>query len=207
MATKKAANNNESENTEDTMNDETTPEVTYPERSEAITVAPHEGGNALLSKWRGIYHVFDGRVEKWDVTPDGVAAINFSTNGRYDPNQVLTDLNISDRQRLGLLPALFYLQGQEPEPFTNSLDMTKWMATAFTKVKTEDGERSPAYVKDAIAAYKKAHEFPRKKGRPRKIIRVENLGSIDESVLAGVDPVELAKLAEKIREVQEATAK
>lgn len=176
------------------MEQNETIENPVPERSLPITVGPEKGGN-VLAAYRGLHYLFDGNVDRWDVTDDGVVAVNFTVNGKYDPAAILEDISGRTR-RVELVDAWPILSGQEPKPFATSLEMTKWMQQYFRKA-GEDG-KSPEYVKHAIAEYKKAHDFPRRKGRPRKVIRLEEIGKLDETQLAGVNYTELEKLQETI---------
>jgi hypothetical protein len=164
------------------------------ERSEPITLGPDKGGN-VLAAWQGVYHLFGGKAEGFDVTPEGVIVRTFTTSADYDPATVAEDVSGRTR-RVDLIDSYPILQGEEPAGFATSLDMTKWMQQYFRKP-GEDG-KSPQYVKDAIANYKASHDFPRRKGRPKKTIRIEELGELDESVLAGLNVTELEKLQASI---------
>lgn len=188
-------------------NNETDEEVTTVERSAPIDVSPvvdtdgnvHDMGGNLLAAWQGVRHLFDGKFDSIEVVTSGptpgVIVKGFTTGGAYDPQTIVDDISGRDR-RVSLLDAYPILQGEEPPLFATSLDMTKWMQAFFRKPGDENG-KSPQYTKDAIAAYKIAHEFPRRKGRPKKVVRIEALGSIDDSLLAGVDVKELEKLLAK----------
>jgi len=184
------------ENTVNADTETTTVESVVPERSNPITVGPDQGGN-VLAAWRGVYHLFGGQVERWDITHDGIVAVGFTVDGQYEPQAIVNDISSRER-RAELIPCYFYAQGEVPAPFDNSLEMTKWMQQFFRKVSDEGKSQSPDYVKHAIASYKKANAFPAKRGRPKKVVRIEQLGSLDESLLAGVNVSELEKLQEKI---------
>lgn len=169
------------------------------ERSDPIDVGPDKGGN-LLAAWRGIFHLLGGRG-KFDLVPgEGIVVKGFSTFSKYaQPSTVLADVSGRDR-RVDLIDSLPILQGNDPPAFTEPLDMTKWMQQYFRKP-GEDG-KSPQYIKDAIAAYKAANGFPGRRGRPKKIIRIDQLGKLDVATLAQVNPEELDALEALINKVR-----
>lgn len=188
----KNQSNKSSNESEDTMAENTQ------ERSESIDVGPEQGGN-LLAAWRGVFHLLGGRAEFELVTGQGIVARNFSVNAKYNPNSVVRDVSGRDR-RVDLIDSLPVLQGQEPPAFTEALEMTKWMQQYFRKP-GEDG-KSPQYIKDAIAEYKAANGFPGRRGRPKKIVRIENLATLDPSILAQLKGAELDSLVEVINKAR-----
>lgn len=173
-------------------------------RTEPMDIGPEYGGN-LLAAWEGAYNLFGARFANatpkvgrdFDVLEDGIVLHNITFNGNVDPQALLEDISGRTR-RVDLLSAWPILHGENPAPFATSLDMTKWMQQYFRKP-GEDG-KSPQYVKDAIATYKREQGFPPRRGRPKKSVRLENLGSIDVTQLAGVDVSELEKLQAVINE-------
>lgn len=166
-------------------------------RSATITVGPENGaGNAVLAAWQGIYHLFGGRGN-FEITTDGVIVNDFSVDGRYDPEQIVKDISHRNR-RLDLVPTYLWVQGQEPEAFTDAKEMTQYMVQYFRGSVEEGSSRAPKYVRDAVANFKAAHNLAKKRGPRKKIFRVDNLSEIDETSLVGVNASELAKLKDAI---------
>lgn len=157
---------------------------------------PKDGGNNILAAWQGLYWLFNARVDRFDVTSDGVVAVGFSVDKQYDPDKIVHDISTKGdktvERRLDLIPAYFYLNGETPPLFADSNAMTQFMAQYFRGAGETEG-RSPDYVKAAIAAYKKEHGLAVRRGRPPRTIKIEALASIDPAVLATVDPEELRK--------------
>ena len=145
----------------------------------------------VLAAWRGLEQLFGAKVESWNITPEGPIAIGFTVDDKYDVSTILEDISSRNRQ-VPLVPSFFYINGQPSTSFSKSIEMTIWMQQYFRKV-GEDHKKSPAYVKTAIAEYKLAGNFPRK-GRPRRTIRTEQLGSLDETMLEGVSIADIEKL-------------
>ena len=190
----KNSNSKSTNESEDTVAENTS----APARTDSIDVGPDKGGN-LVAAWRGIFHLFGGRAEGFDMVDGGIAVRGFSVVEPYNPSTVLKDVSGRDR-RVDLADGLPVIQGKEPAPFTESLEMTKWMQQ-YTRTPGEDG-KSPQYVKDAISEYKKAHGFPGRRGRPKKVIRIENLGKLDAAQLAQVNDSEIAALIATLNQVQ-----
>jgi hypothetical protein len=178
-----------------TSEDTTTVATTEPQ-----DFGPDNGSNNVLAAWQGLYHLFGARVERWDVTSDGVFAIGLTFEADKVPNTDTVIRDISYRgdkfvnRTLELLPTYFYLNGQEPEPFEDAGAMTQWMAKFFRGAGEGDTNRSPQYVKDGIAKNKTARGLAARRGRPPKKIEIESIGSIDESILSQVNHEELARL-------------
>lgn len=191
-----------SNNDANTSAEDTVEETQVPERSASIDVDVEHGGN-VLAAWRGIYHLLGGRADKFNVIPGkGIEVKGFSVSGQYDPNQVVTDVSGRDR-RGNLLDSLPILNGEAPPAFTGesaSLDMTKWMQQFFRTPGT-DG-KSPEYIKDAIKAYKTEQGFPGRRGRPKRIIRIDQLGKLDIATLAQVNLDDLNALEDLINKVR-----
>lgn len=171
-------------------------------RTTPVTLTPVEGGNNVLAAWQGLYNLFGAQAERFDITHEGVVVVDLTFDGQYDPDRIIYDISGRNRH-VPLVPSWFYLQGENPEPFTDPLDMTKWMAQYFRREKGagSDESKSPQYVKDAIAAYKKEHNFPGRKGRKKTTVKIEELGEIEESLLAGVSVEELTKLRAKVNSI------
>lgn len=192
---------NKSDNSEDTMaeNENTSDENTEPQRTASIDVGPEQAGN-VIAAWRGIFHLFGGRADDISLTDEGEYLVKgFSVLEPYNPSTIVKDVSGRER-RVDLAEGLRVLQGKEPPAFKESLEMTKWMQQ-YARTPGEDG-KSPTYVKDAIAAYKKANNFPGRRGRPKKVIRIENLGKLDAAVISQIDPKELANLKATIAQVE-----
>jgi len=172
---------------------------------------PTDGGNNILSAWQGLYWLFDARVDRFDVTPDGIFAIGFRVNTKYDADKIVHDISSKKgdkkvERRVDLVPSYFYLDGTAVPPlFADSNAMTQFMAQYARGAEGTEG-RSPDYFKAAIASYKKEHGLAIRRGRPPRTIKIEALGSIDESVLANVNVEELEKFMETVKRVTEQRA-
>jgi hypothetical protein len=69
--------------------------------------------------------------------------------------------------------------------------MTNFMVQ-YLKGSVEDGTaKTPEYFRKAVADYKGSHGLRTRRGPKRKIIRLDNLGEIDASQLAQIDPQQL----------------
>jgi hypothetical protein len=180
-----------------------TEDSTTPERSEKIDLSPTEG-RAVLAAWRGIYHLFKGQVDQWQVVPnEGVLAKGFSVRGLDDPRQLIKDISGRER-RLDLLTVYPWINGQEPEPFSDAQEMTAYMVQFF-KGAVEDGSaKSPQYVKRAVADFKAEHDLTKKRGPRRKVIRLDNLDDVDADALKDIDVNDLSKLQATIEKAMAA---
>jgi len=187
----KSKTTNETPTTEDT----TTVDTTTPQ-----DFGPETGSNNILAAWQGLYHLLGARVERWDVTADGVFAIGLTFDAALVPDTDTVIKDISYRgdkfvnRSVELLPAYFDLQGQVPAVFEDAGAMTQWMAKFFRGAGEGETNRSPQYVKDGISKNKTARGLASRRGRPPKKIEIEAIGSIDESVLAQVNHEELERL-------------
>ena len=160
-------------------------------RSAAVDLNPQQGAN-VIAAWQGVANLFGGQYEGFQVTPEGVILNGFSTDGAYDPATIADAVSGRDR-RVSFVEAYpILVEGKAPAPFAKSIDITKWGQQFFRKP-GEDG-KSPEYLKTASANYKKANEFPGRKGRPKKVVRIENLGNLDPALLEGIDMSELENL-------------
>jgi len=165
---------------------------TSAQRSNPIEVMGNQA-KALLAAWQGIRSFFGGAVENWEVTPEGITAHGFTVNSPYNPEQIVSDISRKER-RLEFFPAYLYIQGTEPEPFTESQDMTNFMVQ-FLKGSVEEGTaKTPAYVREAVATYKSQHGLRTRRGPKRKVIRLDNLDALDKDTLSSVPKEELARL-------------
>jgi len=200
VTTKKANDNSNSKETP-SMTDTWTDPKDY---------GPLDGGSNILAAWQGLYWLFNARVDRFDVTPDGVSAIGFRVDSQYDSDKIVHDISTKGdkkiERRVDLVPSYFYLDGTAVPPlFADSNAMTQFMAQ-FGRGAGETEGRSPEYFKSAIAGYKKGHGLTIRRGRPPRTIKIEALGSIDESVLANVNVEELEKFMETIKRVTEQRA-
>lgn len=157
---------------------------------------PNNGGNGILRAWQGLYHLFGARVERFDVTADGVTAVNLTIDEKYgSPESIIGLFPHTDKIRLDFFPLVYWASGEAPAHFTSSLELTNWM-TKNAKVAGEKG-RSPKIFKDAIREYKEANGLAVPRGRPRKAVKIE-LGSLDPEALEGVEMSELTRLQEVV---------
>jgi hypothetical protein len=179
-------------------------------RSEAVTVGPTEGGNSVLAAWQGLVHLFGAQVERFDVTPEGVVAVNLSFDANVPHEQIVSDLfkrgDTVVTRRLDLIPTYFWAQGETPADFADAGEMTAWMVQYFKGAGEGDGSRSPEYVKQAIADHKKETGIAAPRGRKRKIVRLDALDDIKPESLVGVDVEELKRLQATIERAMQLSA-
>lgn len=179
-------------------------------RTNPVTIGPDAGGNSVLAAWRGLVHLFDAQVERFDVTSEGVFAVNLSFDAEYPAEQIVSDLYMRGdkvvERRLDLIPTYFWAQGETPDQFVDASEMTSWMVQYFKGAGEGDGSRSPQYVKDAITAHKKETGIAAPRGRKRKILRLDALDEIKPEVLAGVNDEELERLQVTISRALEMSA-
>jgi hypothetical protein len=179
------------------------PKVDHPvpafERSEPITLGPDEGGNNVLAAWRGLVNLFGAECERFDVTPDGVVCVNFTTAYKVDRDTIIDAItkhgDKAVNRRLDLVELYPYvLDPSNVAPFTKSEEMTQWMGQ-FTKGYGDgDGSRSPQWVKDGIADYKSDKNIAAPRGRKRRIVRLDSLGEIKPETLEDTALSELQAL-------------
>lgn len=150
-----------------------------PARSEPIDVA---GQNALglASAYWGLYHIFDARVESWDVTADGLVAHNFTVDGKYDPEQIVTDINIKDR-RAPLFPAILSIVNPDVAPtgFKDSAEITTFMVNFWKGSMGEDSSRVPEYVRTAASDMKERNGTKVRKGPKVRTVNLKNVRDVN----------------------------
>ena len=166
-------------------------------RTATPVVESNDVASFPIRAWQGLYHLFGARVERFDVTPEGVTAINF-TMPEKDANTVLEYIVRDEKARVPLFPAYFWLQGEAPAPFSSSAELTIWQTQ---NVVAGDKNRRPKFIKDAIQDYKNSIGIAVPRGRPRKHFKLE-IGQIDTSALEASDLQELEKLQETIERVR-----
>lgn len=154
-------------------------------------------GTRIFRAWQGLYHLFGARVERFDISPEGVTAVNLTMPEKWDVSLIVDSLAKNDKARLNLLPLYFWLQGEAPAPFSSSLELTAWQTL---NIEAGDKNRRPKFVKDAIQDYKAEIGIAVPRGRPRKHFKLE-VGEIDTSVLEASDLQELEKLQETLDKV------
>lgn len=160
---------------------------------------PDSGGNIILAAWQGLYHLFGARVERFDVTDEGVTAVGLTVSDKYDMNTIVQNLLANgSKRRLNFFPLFFWATGGTPAPFTTSLQLTGWMTT-FLKGQGEKG-RSPKYAKEAIDEFKAANGLAVPRGRPRTTLsaKIAKLGELNPEVLQDTDIAELVSLRETL---------
>lgn len=164
-----------------------TPEMT--DSQVGRNFAPLEGGNAILAAWRGLYHIFGARAESFLVTEDGVFVNGLTMNPEFDIDTVVGDIGAAKNRnrRLELIPNFFYVNGDEPANFSDSNEITAWLVSNFRGSVDDSSTKSPAYARKAIADYKKANSLYKTRGPKRKVIRLDNLKEVDESMLLNID--------------------
>lgn len=166
-----------------------TPEQSDMSTSQGRNFSPLDGGNAILAAWRGLYHIFGARVNSFVVTEDGVFVNGLTMNDQYDIDTVVGDIGASKNRnrRLELIPNYFYVNGEEPQPFNDSAEITAWLVATFRGSIDDSSTKSPAYARKAVADFKKAQNLYKQRGPKRKVIRLDNLKELDESVLLNID--------------------
>lgn len=157
------------------------------------TYGPDAGGNVIAAGFRGLYNIFGARVERWEVTPEGITAHGLTFADGFDADTIISDIyrrgDKTVNPRLDFLSLYPIISGETPAPFTNADQLTAWMVK-FMK----GGSRSPKYVKDANQAYKEAHGFAVHRGRPKKTFTIKEIGHLDAAALEGVDRAEVEAL-------------
>lgn len=175
-----------------------TPTPTSTSRTDPFDVDPSRS-LGLAAAFDGIYHLFGGRVESWNVTEDGLIAQGFSVLDSYDPERILNDVN-SHVRRAQLWPTVKWIMGMTPADFESAQDITTFMVQFFKGADESGTSKSPAYVRNAAAAYKASRggTFTQKRGPKPKSISLKNLADVNESVLvnAGVSAEDIQHLIE-----------
>jgi hypothetical protein len=159
-----------------------------------MDVSP-EQSSGLIAAWQGVYHLFNGRVDSWEVTPDGLVAHGFTVDGNYDPEVVLRDVNRKDR-RTQLFPAINYINGQEPDGFATPQDLTTYATQYFRGSQDEGTTRSPKYLLGAMASYRTNVGIGGRRGPKPKAISLKNLGSVDPLIFKDINPADLNSFKE-----------
>lgn len=177
-------------------------------RSESINL-PDNLGRSALAAWPLVHEIFGGRVEKWNPTDEGVEAIGFSVYGDLgvDPETVVKDIS-SRTRRLDFLTVNKWVNGQEPNPYTSAEEITADTVQFYKGAVEEGSAKSPAYVKQAVAAYKSANALAKKRGPKAKTIRLDLIGSedFDESILSNMESEDIAILQAALERVAKAKA-
>lgn len=157
--------------------------VETPARTEPIDVA---GQNALglASAYAGLYHLFDARVESWDVTTDGLVAHNFTVDGKYDPERIIHDINLKDR-RAPLFPAILSIVNPDvpPPAFENSLEITTFMVNFWKGSMGENSSKVPEYVRVAASDMKERNGTKVRKGPKVRTINLKNVRDVNADTL------------------------
>lgn len=179
--------------------------------SSSLIVAPNEGGNAIFSGWRFLFQVLGARVQKFELSDEGITVKGLTFPEQYNAEQIVNDISRRGDKilnpRTTLLPGYYWLSGLDPLPYTSSDDLTVDLTKLFHGANTIDGKgRSPEYAKNAVANYKAVQGFAVPRGRPRKMIAIAQIGELNEAVLKDVDPEEIAKLKETLAGMEPASA-
>lgn len=165
-----------------------------PDRSNSIDVTDPKQASALLAMWRGVYWFYNGRAD-WNIDENGnVSAMNFTTRADFDPAAILNDV-AGKARRLEFGPAYLIVNGQVPPEFTDPQDITNFQVN-YAKGSSEDGTtKNPPYLRTGIDQYKSEHGLQTRRGRKKKILRLDNLATeLDEETLRAVKPEDLDKL-------------
>lgn len=175
------------------------------ERTDAMTLGPNDGGNAVFAAWRGAVNLFGAQVERFDYVPgEGVVAVGLTFNGGTPAETLIADLSRRGdkviNRRLDFTELYPYFNGETPEPYLTSDEMTQWMVQFLKGSGDGDGSRSPQYAKDAIASYKAQHNIAAPRGRRRKLIRLDKINDIKVDSLLNVEDDELTQLRNTIEQ-------
>lgn len=175
------------------------------ERTTPVDVGPEKGGNLVLSAWDGLYWIFDARVERFDITHDGVFAIGLTFPKHLHTRTILRDMQSTGHTRstrLELIPQYFWAGGEIPEKIIDPAEATDWMIRFFRGAGEEKSTRTPEYAKKQVADYKKNTGINAPRGRKRKMLKfeLENLDNLNPDALAGVPSDKLAALRARIEE-------
>jgi len=168
-----------------------------PTRTDPIDVGP-DRAQALAAAYDGIYHLFGGRVESWLTTEDGLIANGFTVDGKYDPESILSAVAAHVR-RAPLMPTLKWINGMEPDHFSNSQAVTTFTVQYYKGTDGEGSSKVPEWVRKAAQEYKEGREnFYQKRGPKPKAIQFKNLSEVNPEVLinAGVEVTDLQHLIE-----------
>jgi hypothetical protein len=167
-----------------------------PDRSESINLTPDQTPG-VYSGWDFLYHVLGARVKNFEVTPEGIFAIDFSVDGRYDPRRIVKDVN-GRTHRPFLDPVIYWLHGIEPEPLSEE-QMTPTMVQTFKNSNPDRPNTVPEYARQALGLYKDTLGIDRRRGPKPTTSLSKLLSRIDPTqfnaeALKDVDPEGLAKL-------------
>lgn len=169
-----------------------------PDTSTPMDVIGSEA-QALAAGYDGLYHLFGARVENWEIVDDVLVARNFTVDGQYNPETIITDISRKNR-RAPLWPTLNWILDPNfvPAPFENSLAVTTFMVQFFKGSTGENNSRSAEYVKAAAAAYKDRTGTRVRRGPKSKTIQLKNIRDFnaDKLAAAGLSRDDLSYLAE-----------
>jgi len=181
--------------------DETTVEDSVA-MTDAITVSP-EQTVGLIGAWDGVYTILGGRVDSWEITPDGVFAHGFTVPSQFNPETILTDVNRTGH-RVSLFPAINWLNGDVPAPFATPLDVQAWMTQYFKGSAGEGSTKVAEYVRKAAKAYRSETMGTARPGPKPKILKA--LASLDVSQLKDIDISDLDHIEDVLRAVRASQA-
>jgi hypothetical protein len=171
-----------------------TPQIVQPP---LFTVTPSQGGNAIFAAWRFLYQVLGARKERFELGEDGITVVGLTVPEPLDIEQVINDVyRRGDKvvnPKLSLFPGYYFLNGLDPIPYTNPQEMTADLTKIFHGAEGGDGNRSPQYAKDGIAAYKALQGFAAPRGRPRKNVTLR-IGELNEDALRQLPAEEVENL-------------
>lgn len=160
-----------------------TPEDNAQERTEPIDVAGQDA-LGLASAYAGLYHLFDARVESWDVTTDGLVAHNFTVDSEYDPELIVKHINLKNR-RAPLFPAILSIINPNvaPPEFENALEVTTFMVNFWKGSMGEDSSKVPEYVRTAASRMKERNGTKVRKGPKIRTLNLKNVKDFNVDTL------------------------
>lgn len=176
-------------------------------RTDPIDIGGQEA-RGFAAAYPGLFHLFDCRVEGWDVTPDGLVAKGVTFDAKFDPERIIRDINMKDR-RAPLFPAILYIVDPKAEPphFVNALDLTTYMVNFWKGSEGKDSSKVPQYVRDAAQAYKERTGTKVRKGPKVRTINLKNVREVNAETLKnagmGVEDIDyLIQIATELRNAQ-----
>lgn len=184
----------------------TAPEaVVEPTETMTNSYTAEQGGNVITAAWRGLYWLFGARASGFEAIDNGITVHGLTFGEGFDADTIINDIfrrgDKTVQPRLNFFETMPTVLGEIPAQFTNADQLTAWMVRYM-----KGGSRSPKYVKDAIQAYKEAHGIAVHRGRPKKIVRITEIGQLDTNALREVPKEEREALMATLSEI-EASAK
>ncbi len=176
--------------------------VAVSDRTEPMNVSPDQS-IGLLAAWDGINLILGGEVEGWEVTDEGIYALGFTLPADFDPEVILESVNRKER-RVSLFPAINWLNGATPAPFTTPQEVQAYLTQYFSGSTGDGSSRVAKNIRDAAKAYRKATMGVSRPGPKPQILK--KLASLDASQLKEASVDDLDHFEELIRQARASQA-